>query len=657
MCDLCCTNKRIFAHEHELFHLPPSLQNGGGRGGRREASELDAHLEQQHAMCGFCKRWFYDSDELFKHCREQHEECFICVRQGVRHQYHLNYDRLVRLSSPPPPSLSQLIPLFLPSSAQEEHYKSSHYLCPHPSCLAKKFIVFETEIDLQAHALEEHGVGGASGSGGAQDQKARAAARRIDTNFSYSTGETSRGGGGGGGGGRGGRAGGGGGRAPAASFVEPAQERTPLSERRIPGMGPAVGGGGRRAGFGGQLTADPSPSTSGANTPRSGAGAGGATPPSGDTVQRHAELLERVREAVRGNEGKVAGFKIAGSSPPFPLHSFPNSTDGTHSITVRSYRSGEMSAGSLIDQLFHLFDRDLTSSQIIFTSLSDLLDDPAKRSAVLSAWRDLRIEQNQFPSLAPLAPSLAATGAPVATHNTSARALSAQHRAGGNPSSTWARVEQAANAAGPAPVAPRSNPFPALLSASNAKEIPGLSKAGQKTKRGGVSTAWSGASAPSTASTSAFPSLGGGASRAPSAAHTPVSISRPSSVASTPFSAHARGSVRSFQSSAPKGATGLDFPSLATAAGPSSAAFGSNSMLSARERMKAAMLKPVQRTVSDDTVAGPSGSFGGQQLSREDFESSDASSGGGAGGKKGGKKGKGKGKILLMSSGLASQTN
>jgi hypothetical protein len=32
---------------------------------------------------------------LYKHCREMHEECFVCVRLGVRHQYHLNYDRLV----------------------------------------------------------------------------------------------------------------------------------------------------------------------------------------------------------------------------------------------------------------------------------------------------------------------------------------------------------------------------------------------------------------------------------------------------------------------------------------------------------------------------------------------------------------------------------
>jgi hypothetical protein len=101
LCDLCCSNKKIFTHEHELFAMSNPNANGGGGGhhqqqGRRKGTELDHHLEKEHSMCGFCKRWFYDSDGLYKHCREQHEECFICTKQGIRHQYHLNYDRLVR---------------------------------------------------------------------------------------------------------------------------------------------------------------------------------------------------------------------------------------------------------------------------------------------------------------------------------------------------------------------------------------------------------------------------------------------------------------------------------------------------------------------------------------------------------------------------------
>lgn len=107
LCDLCCSNKKIFAHEHELFSLPHAAPPGRNGNVAKRESELDAHLEKQHAMCGFCKRWFYDSDGLYKHCREMHEECFVCVRLGVRHQYHLNYDRLVSLRPIPPLAASR----------------------------------------------------------------------------------------------------------------------------------------------------------------------------------------------------------------------------------------------------------------------------------------------------------------------------------------------------------------------------------------------------------------------------------------------------------------------------------------------------------------------------------------------------------------------
>ncbi len=85
LCDLCISNKKIFADEH-IAYAP---------------SDLAKHIDKDHAPCGFCRHLprkagiFYDNDILYKHCRDEHEECFICVRQGVRHQYHLNYDRLV----------------------------------------------------------------------------------------------------------------------------------------------------------------------------------------------------------------------------------------------------------------------------------------------------------------------------------------------------------------------------------------------------------------------------------------------------------------------------------------------------------------------------------------------------------------------------------
>lgn len=83
LCDLCCLHKKVFSHEHLLY----------------TSQELNSHMTKDHAPCAFCGIHFYDSDLLYAHCRDRHEECFICMRNGIRHQYHLNYDKLVRLPS------------------------------------------------------------------------------------------------------------------------------------------------------------------------------------------------------------------------------------------------------------------------------------------------------------------------------------------------------------------------------------------------------------------------------------------------------------------------------------------------------------------------------------------------------------------------------
>lgn len=85
LCELCTQHKKIFSHEHTLY----------------SSLELSAHMPTEHAQCGFCRTWFYDSDLLYAHCRSSHEVCFICVKQGIKHQYHLNYNKLVRLVSLP----------------------------------------------------------------------------------------------------------------------------------------------------------------------------------------------------------------------------------------------------------------------------------------------------------------------------------------------------------------------------------------------------------------------------------------------------------------------------------------------------------------------------------------------------------------------------
>ncbi|GAA6025087.1 hypothetical protein JCM11491_004775 [Sporobolomyces phaffii] len=577
LCDLCCSNKKIFAHEHELFSLPHSAPPGRNGTVAKRESELDAHLEKHHAMCGFCKRWFYDSDGLYKHCREMHEECFVCVRLGVRHQYHLNYDRL------------------------EQHFKDAHFLCPHPECLAQKFVVFESELDLQAHALSEHGVG-SFGSGGS-DQKSRKEARRIETNFVYSTGATERGAVNG----RGGRSGKN--ANAAASFVEP-PPRQALGERSVPGLAAGAGAAGSsrsRAGFGGQLTNESSPNGSGANTPSRNAGVSSVRDL--DTVARHADLMQRVQDAVGGNEGRISAFRFA----------------------VRSYRGNEMSATDLVDQLFNIFDQRIDEAGSLIRGVAELFDESDKRQAVLSAWTDSRNEQNQFPSLAPLAPTL--NGIPTNANLNSSRALAAQHRTQ-RPSTTWDRVERAATSTGPAPIQPRSNPFPALMSASNAKNIVGLRNSGTQKKRVvGGSTAWSasGSSGASAPTTSSFPTL------TPASApvtRQPSPASFPSLGGARPASSSSSVTATNTRRAPPRATSGLEFPSLPTSSAASEA----------RARMRAALQKPgMSRTITDEGITPPG--------EREAWAFNEGVDGAGGQSKK---KGKGRQKVVLMSGGLAS---
>lgn len=111
LCELCCTNKKVFAHEHTLFTRKGLVEHknhgsvGIGRG--FQATRADNHGQptgeclddgfKGHPKCEFCATHFYDDDQLYKHCREKHEQCFICVRnESGRWQYYLDYPHLVR---------------------------------------------------------------------------------------------------------------------------------------------------------------------------------------------------------------------------------------------------------------------------------------------------------------------------------------------------------------------------------------------------------------------------------------------------------------------------------------------------------------------------------------------------------------------------------
>lgn len=101
-------------------------------------------------MCEFCRITFYDNDQLFAHCRDKHEQCFICIRNGTgRYQYYVDYPHL------------------------ETHFQANHHLCLNPKCLEERFVVFDTEIDLQAHQVSQH------------NESVGKVSRRLETNFTY----------------------------------------------------------------------------------------------------------------------------------------------------------------------------------------------------------------------------------------------------------------------------------------------------------------------------------------------------------------------------------------------------------------------------------------------------------------------------------------
>jgi len=93
--------------------------------------------------------------------------------------------------------------------SQEGHFDREHFLCPEPVCLERKFVVFNSAIELQAHTVAVH----LRDKPMSQSEKKRA--RMIDIDFGSSSNASSSGGSGSSSsssrGGRGGSRGGGGG--------------------------------------------------------------------------------------------------------------------------------------------------------------------------------------------------------------------------------------------------------------------------------------------------------------------------------------------------------------------------------------------------------------------------------------------------------------
>ncbi|CAH7667874.1 hypothetical protein PPACK8108_LOCUS2313 [Phakopsora pachyrhizi] len=362
LCDLCCSNKRVFSHEHTLFTskgLIAHRNNGsvgigvgipGFRGLKRgESAEITADDGfKGHPKCQFCKIYFYDDDQLYKHCKEKHEQCFICVRNDTgRWQYYTNYQHL------------------------ETHFRDDHYLCNQSQCLESKFIVYETALELQAHQIETHGA--------ELGVKAVKDARRLETNFVYanspeqhlfsvtarqdlrSSRQNSS-------------------NSTSVMDIRPPESRnlnhiSSNTIRVVPGLQNLN----RRKPERDKPVLTPS-SASRQSQSNGGPSASSSKDLADDQInlQQHAALLEQVSEAVGGVERKITAFKAA----------------------VKTYRSNEMAAPDFLDSLCHILEHRPAAINSVLSHLVNILDiSYDRKNDLLEKWYDLKLEQVQFPSL------------------------------------------------------------------------------------------------------------------------------------------------------------------------------------------------------------------------------------------------------------------
>ncbi|KAF0326745.1 E3 ubiquitin-protein ligase hel2 [Colletotrichum sp. SAR11_59] len=464
MCDLCTRNKKLFTHEHELFadkELEKHMRHGDDKPGA-----IDQTGFKGHPLCGFCGSRFYDDDKLFDHCREKHERCFLCDRRDSRHpHYFVNYPAL------------------------EKHFEKDHFPCLDRECLEKKFVVFESEMDLKAHQLAEHAD--------SLSKDVRRDARVVnmsgfDFRPSYENERRGGGGGGGGGGSGSGRQGRGRGRDPNAdpipqSSAQPLR-RDELAFQRQMAIHSAQSVSNRT--FGGQLSSSSAPSQTTSsrqgNAPAPSAASRQTPAPALPTTAmeqlsvtdisslppqerammlRHQSVIERAETLLKKDEAKMNTFR-------------------EH---ISSFRRGKFTAPQLVDAFFSLFaDTSSNALGTLLREVADLFEDKKKAEALQKAWQDWRAINEDYPSL----PGLGGMhGATTSSSGWASAATASPATPGAAPSSKQSsrvlRLKNStrAGAAGPKPVTPAAttnwvpgssqprppppNAFPALPAASS----------------------------------------------------------------------------------------------------------------------------------------------------------------------------------------------
>lgn len=123
--DLCLKHRKVFISEQFTYTSASQLHKHEEKG--------DPSLKlKPHPVCKYCDVRFFSDEELFRHCEESHFKCWICERANVLFNYFRDYKHL------------------------EEHFDNKHFLCSEKDCLEKKFVVFRTQFELQAHEVSTH---------------------------------------------------------------------------------------------------------------------------------------------------------------------------------------------------------------------------------------------------------------------------------------------------------------------------------------------------------------------------------------------------------------------------------------------------------------------------------------------------------------------
>ncbi|KAK0725035.1 hypothetical protein B0H67DRAFT_120210 [Lasiosphaeris hirsuta] len=361
MCDLCTRNKKVFTHEHDLYNekdLGDHMKHGNTKTGE-EATGFKGH-----PLCGFCGERFYDDDKLYEHCRNKHERCFICDRRDSRKpHYYRDYNAL------------------------EEHFKNDHHICLDRECLEKKFVVFESDVDLKAHQLSEHAD--------SLSKDVRRDARHVDmSNFDFRQRyqQERRGGGGGSGGGGGGR--------DQQRRRQPDPNSEPLSvssaqplrrdelafQRQMaitsaqasrPGQAPRP---------------NPTPSNQQAQQPQAAQqqpmvdamqditinDLSSLTPGQRASLTRHGAVIERASNLLGTDVSKINTFRSY----------------------ISNYNKGSITSEQVIDAFFALFSETSTTALgTLVREVADLFDDKRKAEALRRAWQNWRAINEDYPSL------------------------------------------------------------------------------------------------------------------------------------------------------------------------------------------------------------------------------------------------------------------